>query len=125
MKMMKALGGGAMALLPWLALTLSLIGAAPAAEAARPNLVIGMTLEPPGLDPTAGAAAAIAEIVQYNVFETLTRIGSDGKVTPLLATAWEFTPDLRTWTFHLRKDVKFQNGEPFNAAAVKFSFERA
>ncbi len=108
-----------------LLLTASLTGFGSAAQAAKPNLVIGMTLEPPGLDPTAGASSAIAEVVQYNVFETLTRIGSDGKVTPLLATAWEFTPDLRTWTFHLRKDVKFQNGEPFNAAAVKFSFERA
>jgi peptide/nickel transport system substrate-binding protein len=40
-----------------------------------------MTLEPPGLDPTAGAASAIAEITLYNVYETLTKIGSDSKVT--------------------------------------------
>lgn len=89
------------------------------------SLVLGMTLEPPGLDPTAGAASAIAEIVLYNVFETLTKIGPDGKVTPLLAEGWEVSPDLKTWTFRLRKGVKFQNGEPFDAAAVKFSFERA
>jgi len=95
------------------------------AQAARPNLVMGMTLEPSGLDPTANASSAIAEIVQYNVFETLTKINADGKVTPLLATGWESSPDLKTWTFHLRQDVKFQNGEAFNAAAVKFSFERA
>ena len=84
-----------------------------------------MTLEPPGLDPTAGAASAIAEIVQYNVFETLTKINSDGTVSPLLAEKWEVSPDLKTYTFMLRKGVKFQNGEPFNANAVKFSFERA
>ena len=84
-----------------------------------------MTLEPPGLDPTAGAASAIAEIVQYNVFETLTKINSDGTVSPLLAEKWEVSPDLRTYTFMLRKGVKFQNGEPFNANAVRFSFERA
>lgn len=89
------------------------------------NLVLGMTLEPPGLDPTAGAASAIAEIVLYNVFETLTKIGPDGKVTPLLAEGWEVSPDLKTWTFRLRKGVTFQNGEPCDAAAVKFSFERA
>ena len=35
------------------------------------------------------------------------------------------SPDLRTYTFKLRRGVKFQNGEPFNAQAVKFSFERA
>ena len=35
------------------------------------------------------------------------------------------SPDLKTYTFKLRKGVKFQNGEPFNAKTVKFSFERA
>ena len=95
------------------------------AQAAKPNLVVGMTLEPPGLDPTSGASSAIAEIVHYNVFETLTKIGADGRVTPLLALSWAVSPDLKTYTFKLRPDVKFQNGEPFNAAAVKFSFERA
>jgi peptide/nickel transport system substrate-binding protein len=103
---------------------LVVVGSSPA-QAARPNLVVGMTLEPPGLDPTAGAASAIAEIVHYNVFETLTKIGPDGKVSPLLAQSWEVSPDLKTYTFRLRRDARFQNGEAFNAAAVKFSFERA
>jgi peptide/nickel transport system substrate-binding protein len=78
-------------------------------------MVLGMTLEPPGLDPTAGAASAIAEVVQDNVFETLTKINADGSVTPMLAESWEVSPDLRTTTFYLRKGVKFSNGEPFNA----------
>ncbi|HSW16774.1 MAG TPA: ABC transporter substrate-binding protein [Ramlibacter sp.] len=95
------------------------------AQANKSAMVLGMTLEPPGLDPTANAAAAIGEIVLYNVFETLTKINPDGKVTPLLAESWEISPDLRTYTFKLRKGVKFQNGEPFNAQAVKFSFDRA
>ena len=95
------------------------------AQAKKDTLVLGMALEPPGLDPTAGAASAIAEIVLYNVFETLTRIGSDGNVKPLLAESWEVSPDLKTVTFKLRKDVKFQNGEPFNSQTVKYSFERA
>ncbi len=91
----------------------------------RDAVVIGMTLEPPGLDPTAGAASAIAEVVHYNLFETLTRIGPDGQVGPGLAQSWEVSPDLRTYTFRLRRGVRFHNGEPFTAAAVKFSFERA
>src|SRR5688572_28090349 len=95
------------------------------AQANKSAMVLGMTLEPPGLDPTANAAAAIGEVVLYNVFETLTKINPDGKVTPLLAESWEISPDLRTYTFKLRKGVKFQNGEPFNAQAVKFSFDRA
>ena len=95
------------------------------AQGRKDAMVLGMTLEPPGLDPTAGAAAAIAEIVQYNVFETLTRINADGSVTPLLAQSFEVSPDLKTYTFQLHRGIKFQNGEPFNAQTVKFSFDRA
>ena len=95
------------------------------AQNRKDAVVLAMTLEPPGLDPTAGAASAIAEIVQYNIFETLTKINSDGSVSPLLAESWEVSPDLKTYTVKLRKGVKFQNDEPFNAAAVKFSYDRA
>ena len=110
-----AASGAALASLPLAAL----------AQAKKDSVVLAMTLEPPGLDPTAGAASAIAEIVQYNIFETLTKINPDGTVSPLLAESWEVSPDLKTYTFRLRKGVKFQNGEAFNASAVKFSFERA
>jgi peptide/nickel transport system substrate-binding protein len=108
------------------ALVVALSLAAPAqAQPKKDTAVLAMTLEPPGLDPTAGAASAIAEITLYNVFETLTKIGPDGRATALLADSWTSTSDLRTWTFKLRPGVRFQNGEAFNAAAVKFSFERA
>ena len=95
------------------------------AQSKKDSVVLAMTLEPPGLDPTAGAASSIAEIVHYNLFETLTKINSDGSVSPLLAESWEVSSDLKAYTFRLRKGVKFHNGEPFNAASVKFSFERA
>ncbi|WP_038206766.1 ABC transporter substrate-binding protein [Xenophilus azovorans] len=88
-------------------------------------MVLAMQLEPPGLDPTANAASAIGEVVLYNVMETLTKIHPDGSVSPLLAESWEVSPDLKTYTFKLRKGITFQNGEPFNAQTVKFSFERA
>lgn len=105
----------------------TLAGLAPAAwtQSKKDSLVLAMTLEPPGLDPTAGAASAIAEIVLYNIFETLTKVNGDGSVTPLLAESWTISPDAKAYTFKLRKGVKFQNGEPFNAAAVRYSFERA
>ena len=50
---------------------------------------MAMTLEPPGLDPTAGAAAAIGEVTLYNVYETLTKVKEDGSVAPLLAESWD------------------------------------
>ena len=120
--------------LPWslaLPLTAGLWSAQAQAQAQpqkttrKDSLVLAMTLEPPGLDPTAGAAAAIGEVVHYNLLETLTKIRVDSTIAPLLATSWTVTPDNKTWAFKLRPGVKFHNGEPFNAAAVKFSYERA
>lgn len=96
------------------------------AQGRKDAIVLAMALEPsPGLDPTGGAASSIGEVTLYNIYETLTKINPDGSVTPLLAESWEVSPDLTTYTFKLRKGVKFQNGEPFNAQAVKFSFDRA
>ena len=95
------------------------------AQRPRDTLVVGMTLEPPGLDPTVGAASAIAEVVLYNVLETLTKIGPDGQARPLLADSWEISADQKTYRFKLKRGLRFHNGEAFNAAAVKFSFERA
>lgn len=96
-----------------------------AAQPRRDSVVLGMVLEPPGLDPTAGAAAAIGEIVHYNILEGLTKIGVEGAVTPLLAENWTVAPDGKTYTFALRKGVTFSDGSAFDAQAVKFSFERA
>lgn len=96
------------------------------AQGRKDAVTLAMTLEPTGgLDPTATAASSTAEIVHYNIFEALTKINADGSVSPLLAESWEVSPDLKTYTFKLRRGVKFQNGEPFTAAAVKFSFDRA
>ena len=95
------------------------------AQGKKDSVTLALVLEPPGLDPTAGAASSIAEVTLYNIYETLTKINPDGSVSPLLAESWEVSPDLRTYTFRLRKGVTFQNGEPFDAAAVKFSFDRA
>ena len=111
-----------------LAGALALAVAAPAAHAqgSKNSVVLGMVLEPtPGLDPTTAPAAAIGEVVHYNILEGLTKINVDGSVTPLLAESWSVTPDGKTYTFKLQRGIKFQDGEPFDAAAVKFSFERA
>jgi peptide/nickel transport system substrate-binding protein len=94
------------------------------AHAAKDALVLGMTLEPPGLDPTTGAAAAIGEVTHYNIYEGLTKIEENGRVVPLLAKSWTVSPDQKTYTFKLDPGVKFQNGEKLSAADVKFTFER-
>jgi peptide/nickel transport system substrate-binding protein len=91
---------------------------------AKDSVTIGTVLEPPGLDPTSAPAAAIGQVTHYTIFEGLTKINEDFSVTPLLAESWTFSPDLKTLTFKLKPDVKFQDGEPFSSADVKFSFER-
>ncbi|AKJ32030.1 ABC transporter substrate-binding protein [Caldimonas brevitalea] len=95
------------------------------AQPGKTSAVLAITLEPPGLDPTTGAAAAIGEVVHYNVLEGLTKIQPDGSVTPLLAESWHVEPDGKSYTFKLRRGVKFHDGEAFDASDVKFSFERA
>lgn len=97
----------------------------PAFAAPRTDLVVGVRLEPPHLDPTAGAAAAIGEITYANVFEGLTRIDRDGKVKPALASSWEISDDGKTYVFRLRSGVTFHDGTTFSASDVKFSLERA
>ena len=106
-------------------LTLAATALPAAAQSRKDSVTLGMTLEPTGLDPTSAPAAAIGEIVHYNVFEGLTKINMDGSVTPLLAESWTADPDGKLYTFKLRKGVKFHDGEAFDAADVKFSFERA
>jgi len=104
---------------------LALAVTAGTAQAAQTDITIGMQLEPPNLDPTAGAAAAIDEVVYANVFEGLTRFGSDGSVRPALAESWEISDDGLTYTFKLQSGITFHDGSGFNAEDVKFSLDRS
>src|ERR1700719_5331938 len=58
-----------------------------------------------------------------HVYEGLTARDKDLKIVPALAESWE-TPEPTRWRFHLRKVVKFQNGDPFTADDVLFSADR-
>lgn len=95
------------------------------ASAARTDVTIGMQLEPPNLDPTGGAAAAIDEVVYANVFEGLTRFASDGSVVPALAAEWSISDDGLEYTFTLQSGVSFHDGSELTADDVKFSIDRA
>lgn len=88
------------------------------------DAVLGMVLEPKGLDPTTRAELAITQVTLYNLYEGLTKLQGDGSVVPLLAESWEVSPDLKTWTFKLVPDAKFHDGTPLTAATVKAAFER-
>lgn len=99
--------------------------AASPAVAQRTDIVVGLVLEPPHLDPTSHAAAAIDEVVYANVFEGLTRFGPDGEILPALAESWEVSEDGLTYSFHLAEGVTFHDGSALSAEDVVFSLDRA
>jgi peptide/nickel transport system substrate-binding protein len=76
------------------------------------------TLDPHLLDVNHPTGSVI-----WSLFDSLVRRGPDGADLPRLAQSWERIDEL-TWRFHLRPDVKFQDGSPFTAADVKYSFDR-
>lgn len=102
-----------------------IVVAATSAMAAKSSLKMGVVLEPPHLDPTASAAAAIDEIVYANVFEGLTQIDEKGTVQPALAKSWTISEDQLTYTFHLHEGVQFHDGTAFDSEDVLFSLNRA
>src|SRR6266850_6727272 len=105
-------------------LAVVLLGAAVWAQAPRDVVVVGMEAEPPGLDP--GQALGLHTLrVTAEIFETLVATPDDStEVVPGLAESWATSPDGLTWTFKLRRGVRFHDGTPLDAAAVKFTFDR-
>jgi len=79
--------------------------------------------DPDSLDP-ANAESNPSEAVNRMMYENLARFDEKLKIVPGLATQWEQSKDGLTWTFHLRKGVRFHDGTPFNAEAVKVFIER-
>jgi ABC-type transport system substrate-binding protein len=87
------------------------------------TLRVAIGIDPDTLDPAAQTTTTAAQIVDM-MAETLVTLDSSGKLQPLLATKWDQASDGMSWTFTLRSGVKFSDGTPFNAAAVKFSIDR-
>lgn len=99
---------------------LALAAGASAPAMAQKDLVIARAISANALDP--GFLREAGTLVD-NVFDTLIMRDKDMKLVPGLATEWKPVDDT-TWEFKLRPGVKFHNGEPMDAAAVKFTFDR-
>jgi len=87
---------------------------------------IVLAKEPTGFDPQK-VFSADTFMVMFNIYDTLvdTDDGCSTNIRPKLAESWDISDDGLTYTFHLRKGVKFHNGETFSSADVKYSIERA
>jgi len=86
-------------------------------------LRIGLEDDPDTLDP-AKNWSYVGRVVLASVCDKLVDIAPDTTFVPQLATAWETSEDGKALTLKLRPGVSFADGEPFNAAAVKFNIER-
>ena len=82
------------------------------------------TYDPRSLDPALSTDVPTGRAVSY-VFDGLTRFTPDARVEPGLAERWDISPNGLTYTFHLRRGVKFHDGTPFSARNVVRTFQRA
>jgi len=92
-------------------------------------LKFAMGMNPNKIDPPNTKHGSDMMIGCAHIFEGLVYCNYDQKekkttLEPSLAEKWERSPDGKTWTFYLRKGVKFHDGTPFNAEAAKFNIER-
>src|SRR5665213_2140674 len=89
------------------------------------SITVGLELDIPGFDPLkVGVFDTSAETAAAAIFDTLTTLDDKGEAAPKLALSWTHSDDFKTWTFKLRPGVKFHDGTPFNAEAVKANFDR-
>jgi peptide/nickel transport system substrate-binding protein len=87
------------------------------------NLIAAIAGEPDQLDPQKTSAYFSFEVLE-NVFDTLVEPDANLEMQPALAQSWSVSPDQLTWTFRLRKGVTFQDGSPFTADDVVYSYRR-
>ncbi|MFC1491558.1 ABC transporter substrate-binding protein, partial [Nitrospinota bacterium] len=93
-----------------------------AAAAPKGKLVLGLSAAPPTLDPHPITGFPLHNVYPL-MFDFLVFRDHDGKIIPHLAKSWRMV-EPKVWEFKLREGMKFTNGEPVDAHAVKFSLER-
>ena len=104
---------------------LLVLGGAALAQKQGGAITVGLELDVLGFDPLkVGVFDTAGNMVAATLFDTLTSRGADGKAVPKLAVSWTHADDYKSWTFKLRPGVKFHDGTPFNAQALKANFDR-
>ncbi|MCK6076185.1 ABC transporter substrate-binding protein [Paenibacillus silvae] len=98
-------------------------GGGQAGTAEGGNLTFALATSPDTLDPhRSGLAVAVRAI--RTIYDNLVVQLPDGSIKPWLAKEWSVSEDGKSYTFKLREDVKFHDGTPFNAEAVKYNLDR-
>jgi peptide/nickel transport system substrate-binding protein len=103
----------------------ALLSGSASAQRQGGSITVGLELDIPGFDPLkVGVFDTSAETAAAAIFDTLVSLDDSGAPQPKLALSWTHSDDFKTWTFKLRPGVRFHDGTPFNAAAVKANFDR-
>ncbi|WP_386692106.1 MULTISPECIES: ABC transporter substrate-binding protein [unclassified Lonepinella] len=87
------------------------------------EITINNGAEPQSFDPHLTEGVPESEVVSQ-LLEGLATVDSDGNTVPGVAESWDHSADYKTWTFHLRKDAKWSNGDPVTAQDFVFSWQR-
>ncbi|WP_165452480.1 ABC transporter substrate-binding protein [Paenibacillus thalictri] len=96
-------------------------GTAAAVEAK--DFTVLVSGDPVGLDPQ-NTTDTISSLINYQIYDRLVTFNEKMEIVPQLAKSWTVSEDGKTWTFELNSGISFTDGTPFNAEAVKTSFER-
>ena len=86
-------------------------------------LIVNVTGDPQSFNPDM-KSDDYAWPINQNIYIRLVKLNSDDQVIPDLAESWEFSDDGMKLTFHLKKDVKWHDGEPFSSEDVKWTFDK-
>lgn len=113
-----------LALLCLAALALLLLAACDTSSRPADTLVIGNSSDPGTLDPHR-AEGIPARNIQRDIYEGLVSESPSGEIQPGVAESWDVSDDGLTWTFKLRSDARWSNGDPVTAADFVESFQRA
>ena len=102
----------------------ALLAVLPSSAGAQPQgeLRIAIPWTPENLDPTMNLSS-IRAMVGVTMFDSLVGRDADNRIVPQLAESWRLVDDT-TWQLKLRRGVVFHDDEPFNAEAVRFTFQR-
>ncbi|HHW7508177.1 TPA: ABC transporter substrate-binding protein [Mannheimia haemolytica] len=91
--------------------------------AEKQEITINNASEPSSFDPHKIEGVPESQVA-YQLFEGLVTKDSDGNIQPGVAESWENTPDYKTWTFKLRQDAKWSNGDAVTAHDFVFAWQR-
>lgn len=122
MKLLRAFGRPRCSVVLASALIMATAAAVPASAEPKGSIMVATSILAQHADPTSLISTA-DYMIDEMLYDGLLNLGAKGKY-PGLAESWTISPDGKQIDFHLRKNVKFHNGDPFTSADVKFTFDK-